>query len=58
MIFALGQLPKTMLVLACIDRFLMTSERASFRAFSTPKRAKYIIFFFVFFGHYLLFIFQ
>jgi hypothetical protein len=40
-----GQVPKTMLILACIDRFLITSNRASFRAFSTPKRAKYLIFF-------------
>jgi hypothetical protein len=31
--------------LVCIDRFLITSNRASFRAFSTPKRAKYLIFF-------------
>jgi hypothetical protein len=45
MIFTLGQLPKTMVILACIDRFLITSDRASFRAFSTPKRAKYLIFF-------------
>jgi hypothetical protein len=41
----LGQISKTMLVLACIDRFLITSDRAGFRAFSTPKRAKYLIFF-------------
>jgi hypothetical protein len=34
-----------MLVLACIDRYLITSDRASFRAFSTLKRAKYFIFF-------------
>ncbi len=45
MMFTLGQQAKTMLILACIDRYLMTSDRASFRAFSTPKRAKYIIFF-------------
>ena len=38
-----------MLVLACIDRFLITSDRASFRAFSTPKRAKYLIFFSIIF---------
>jgi hypothetical protein len=42
---ALGQIAKTMLVLASIDRFLITSDRASFRAFSTPKRAKYLIVF-------------
>jgi hypothetical protein len=40
-----GEVPKTLIILACIDRFLITSNRASFRAFSTPKRAKYIIFF-------------
>jgi hypothetical protein len=34
-----------MIVFACIDRFLITSSRATFRAFSTPKRAKYFIFF-------------
>jgi len=45
MMFSFGQQAKTMLILACIDRFLMTSNRASFRAFSTPKRAKYLIFF-------------
>jgi hypothetical protein len=41
----LGQVSKTMLIFACIDRFLITSDRASFRAFSIPKRAKYLIFF-------------
>jgi hypothetical protein len=45
----LGQVAKTMLVLACIDRFLITNDRATFRAFSTPKRAKYLIFFSVIF---------
>jgi hypothetical protein len=44
-LYAVGQVPKTLLTLACIDRFLITSRRASFRAFSTPKRAKYFIFF-------------
>jgi hypothetical protein len=44
-LYIFGQEAKTMLVLACIDRFLITSDRASFRAFSTPKRAKYLIFF-------------
>ena len=43
---AIGQTAKTMIVLACIDRFLVTSDRATFRAFSTPKRAKYLILFF------------
>ncbi len=43
-LYIFGQEGKTMLALACIDRFLITSERASFRAFSTPKRAKYLIF--------------
>ena len=41
----LGQVFKTILILACIDRYLMTSHRATFRAFSTPKRAKYLVFF-------------
>jgi hypothetical protein len=45
----IGQIAKTMLVLACIDRFLITSTRASFRAFSTPKQAKYLIFFSIIF---------
>jgi hypothetical protein len=44
-LYIFGQVPKTLLVLVCIDRFLITSTRASFRAFSTPKRAKYLIFF-------------
>jgi hypothetical protein len=44
-LYIFGQEGKTMLVFACIDRFLITSDRASFRAFSTPKRAKYLIFF-------------
>jgi hypothetical protein len=41
----LGQIPKTLIIITCIDRFLITSNRASFRAFSTPKLAKYMIFF-------------
>lgn len=41
----LGQVAKTILIWACIDRYLITSRRATFRAFSTPKRAKYLIFF-------------
>ena len=41
----LGQSSKTILIFACIDRFLITSDRASFRAFSTIKRAKYLILF-------------
>jgi hypothetical protein len=44
-LYIFGQEGKTMLVFACIDRFLITSEHASFRAFSTPKRAKYLILF-------------
>jgi hypothetical protein len=44
-----GQVPKMMLILACIDRFLITNIRASFRAFSTTKRAKYLIFFSIIF---------
>jgi hypothetical protein len=51
----LGQAARTMLVLACIDRFLITSSRTSFRAFSTPKRAKYIIFFsFIFWALFVI----
>jgi hypothetical protein len=50
-----GQVPKTMIILACIDRFLITSSRANFRAFSTPKRAKYIIFFSIIFWALFLF---
>jgi hypothetical protein len=38
------QTARTMFVFACIDRFLITDGRASFRAFSTPKRAKYLFF--------------
>jgi hypothetical protein len=41
----LGQIARTMIILACLDRFLITNERASFRAFSTLKRAKWLIFF-------------
>jgi hypothetical protein len=44
-LYIFGQESKTMIVLACIDRFLITSSHTSFRAFSTPKRAKYLIFF-------------
>lgn len=40
-----GQVSKTILVWACIDRYLITSHRAKFRALTTPKRAKYFIFF-------------
>ncbi|CAF0951609.1 unnamed protein product [Adineta steineri] len=35
-----GQLAKTILVFACIDRFMITSDRATIRALSTPKRVK------------------
>jgi hypothetical protein len=45
----LGQLPRTMIILACVDRFMITHNRATFRAFSTPKRAKWIVFFSVIF---------
>jgi hypothetical protein len=41
----LGQIAKTVVILACLDRFLITNERATFRAFSTLKRAKWLIFF-------------
>jgi hypothetical protein len=36
---------KTMIILACIDRFMTTSSRATFRAVSTLKRAKWLVFF-------------
>jgi hypothetical protein len=39
----LGQIARTMIILACLDRFLRTNERATFQAFSTPKRAKWLI---------------
>ena len=45
----LGQIARTMLVLACVDRFLITNERATFRAFSTLKRAKWFILFSILF---------
>jgi hypothetical protein len=44
-----AELGNTMVVLACIDRFLLTSTRATYRAFSTPKRAKWLIFFSIIF---------
>ena len=36
----IAQVAKTMQVFASIDRFLITSDRVSFRALSTSKRAK------------------
>jgi hypothetical protein len=45
----LGQIPKTMVTLACVDRFMITSERATLRAFSTLNRAKWLIFFSIIF---------
>jgi hypothetical protein len=45
----LGHIARTTLVLACVDRFLITNERATFRAFSTLKRAKWFIFFSIIF---------
>jgi hypothetical protein len=44
-----GELGNTMIVLACIDRFLLTSSRVTYRAFSTPKRAKWLILFSIIF---------
>ena len=38
-----GQVAKTFLVFSCIDRYLITSDRASFRALSTIKRTKYLV---------------
>ncbi|CAF4234353.1 unnamed protein product, partial [Adineta steineri] len=45
----LGQVAKTMIVFACIDRYMITSNRATFRGLSTTKRAKYLIAFSVIF---------
>ena len=42
---AFGQITKTMLLLACIDRYMIASNQAHLRAFSTAKRAKYLILF-------------
>lgn len=41
----LGEVAQTFLVLACIDRFMITSESVNLRTLSTPKRAKWCIFF-------------
>jgi hypothetical protein len=40
---------RTMVAFACVDRFMITNERANFRAFSTLKRAKWFIFFSIIF---------
>ncbi|CAF1182333.1 unnamed protein product [Adineta steineri] len=45
----LGQVAKTMIVFACIDRYMITSNRATFRALSTTQRAKYLIVFSIIF---------
>ncbi|CAF1194649.1 unnamed protein product [Adineta steineri] len=45
----IAQIAKTMMVFACIDRYMITSNRATFRALSTIKRAKYLIVFSVIF---------
>jgi hypothetical protein len=45
----IGQIPKTMIVLAFIERFMMTNKRATIRAFCTLKRAKCLIFFSIIF---------
>lgn len=37
-----GQVTKTLLIFACIDRYMITSKDVRLRAFSTPKRAIYI----------------
>lgn len=39
----LGQIAKTLLALACIDRFLFTSSKAKFREFSNSRGAKILI---------------
>lgn len=38
-----GQVAKTMIIFACVDRYLITSSRAHFRRFSTMKRSKRLI---------------
>ncbi|CAF4837310.1 unnamed protein product [Rotaria socialis] len=52
----LGLRTKTLIALACIDRFLITNDRAIFRGLSTPMRAKYtillsIVFWPIFYSH-------
>lgn len=42
---SLGQVTKTILILVCIDRYLITSHRVNLRTLSTTKRAKYLVFF-------------
>lgn len=37
----LGQVTKTLLIFACVDRYLITSQSATLRAITTLKRAKY-----------------
>ena len=41
----LGPVARTILTLACIDRYMITSRRFALRALSTPKRSKYLVFF-------------
>jgi len=50
----IGQIGNTMIILAAIDRLMITSNRATFRAFSTLKRAKWLIIFSIIF--WLLFL--
>jgi len=45
----IGEVARIMLLFACIDRYMITSDQARFRALSTPKRAKYLIVFSIFF---------
>lgn len=45
----LGQIARILFVAAAFDRFMYTSNRASIRAFITPKRAKYCVFIVVIF---------
>ncbi|CAF1203792.1 unnamed protein product [Rotaria sp. Silwood1] len=45
----LGLLTKTLIAFACIDRFMVTNKRASFRALSTRRKAKSLIFFSILF---------
>ncbi|CAF0786834.1 unnamed protein product [Rotaria sordida] len=45
----LGQLGNTMLILASIDRYMISHRNATIRSLSTPKRAKWLIFFAIIF---------
>ncbi|CAF4084993.1 unnamed protein product [Adineta steineri] len=38
-----GLISKTFIILACVDRFMITNPSANLRAFSTVKRAKWLV---------------